>query len=135
MTVVSVLLVGVAFLLVRWHRKQWRRQQVDVNLTERDREFYRNQHRRRMQVSVMLGLTGVGLFVGSFISPRQFPTLAVCWWGGTISLVAWVAVLGLADMVAIRNFARVKLDRIDLEKHILESQLRSKVNGERSGDE
>jgi len=71
-----------------------------------ERDFYRRQFRRRMQGSLMLGAVGLLLPAGKFIDDTAW-TLAYLTL--LLALVAWMLMLGIADLVATRHhFERVR---------------------------
>jgi len=76
----------------------------DFQRTERD--FYRIQFRRRMQISAMLGLTGVLLPWTTLFDEGLGKILYAA---VLLALVGWMLMLALADLVATRHhFTRVR---------------------------
>lgn len=132
--IVAVVLIGASAIALRRHRVQWHRQRHARGLGDADRGFFYRQYRRRMQVSVMLGICGIGIFLGTnVLSPRAAPRLFILCWLGTLLLLLWMALLAAADALAIRNHARRDLQHIADQQHVLRAKLRRM--GAHNGDD
>jgi hypothetical protein len=71
-----------------------------------ERDFNRSQFRRRMQISGMLGLTGLLLPFGALFDDGVW-NLAYA--AVLLALVGWMLMLALADLIATRHhFSRVR---------------------------
>jgi hypothetical protein len=108
---VSLALIGLSGGMLDWHRRSWRRAQLDAAISDRDRRFARSQYRRRLQASGMIGLLGAAIAVWPIIPPRP------------IAMATYVAALGLAcgcmmllaaiDLWATRqNMARSQMEQL-----------------------
>ena len=76
------------------------------DIQREEREFHRRQFRRRLQGSLMIGALGLLLPVGGFI---QGATWNIAYLALLLSLLGWMLLLGIADLVATRhNFNRVR---------------------------
>lgn len=121
------LIVSVALLLLAIYTglAQLRAHLAAVEAEDADDEqearFRRNQFRRRFQVSLMLALLAVGLFLGQFIPIDEYPTFFVAYWCGMALLVLWIGVLAMADLFSVRRRAA----RLSREYHVQEARLRS----------
>ena len=76
------------------------------DIRQEEREFHRRQFRRRLQGSLMIGVLGLMLPVGTLID-------APLWNLGYVTLLlmllGWMLLLGIADLVATRHhFTRVR---------------------------
>ena len=105
--VFSLFLLIAAVGLMGWHLKTWK----TASRTKRDAkqlDYHWRQFRRRMQCSAMLVLLAVAVFVGQWITA---PLLAVLFWGGTLLIVAWLALLAVADIiVTVHHFQGLRAD-------------------------
>jgi hypothetical protein len=140
----GLLLLCAAGLLV-WHVRAWRAQRRR-NLEPEEREFFRRQFRRRVQTSTLLAVVAASLPLGQWIlqmagelRDADWPKRAISVWVVVVALLlAWVALLALADLWSSRlYFSRVR-QRYWLEKTRLEAELRriqgTGGNGKPSGD-
>jgi hypothetical protein len=76
------------------------------NSRQEEREFRHRQFRRRMQGSAMIGVLGVMLPLGDLIDSHPW---RLAYAGVMLSLVGWMVLLALADLVATRyHFHRVR---------------------------
>jgi hypothetical protein len=122
---IAVLLVVAATVAIPWHRRTWAYHRGRTDLPEEHRAFHHRQYRRRMQLSSMLAVCGVAVFVGTnVLSPKGTPRLFILWWCGTLLLLLWITLLGLADVLAIRNFVRRDLQHIADQQQVLRAHLR-----------
>jgi hypothetical protein len=117
--------------LMVWHVRSWRGQQ-SANLSPREFEYRRRQFRRRMQTSAMLAVVAAALPVGVWILPL-WPKVGVFFWGGVLSLLMWIGVLGLADMWATKHYYGKLRDDYRIEQARLEAELRRIQGGRRNG--
>jgi hypothetical protein len=125
-----MLLLGAAALMV-WHVRAWRAQQRR-KLEPEEREFFRRQFRRRVQTSALLAIVAASLPLGQWILQRadeirdaDWPKRAISvWLVVVVLLLAWVALLALADLWSSRLFFGRLRQRYWLEKTRLEAELR-----------
>jgi UDP-N-acetylmuramyl pentapeptide phosphotransferase/UDP-N-acetylglucosamine-1-phosphate transferase len=123
---IALLLLIASVVAIRWHRRTWVYQRQRPDLPEEHRAFHHRQYRRRMQLSSMLGVAGLAVFVGTvLLSPKGTPRLFILWWCGTLLLLLWIALLALADLLAIRNFTRRDFQHIADQQHVLRARLRA----------
>lgn len=133
--IVSGVLLLLAAMLMILHMRAWRRaKQQAADVAELD--YRSRQFRRRMQTSALLGLLALGIMFGSIIrGPWWFVAL---YWLGVLLMLAWVALLALADVVATKlYFGRLRAQYL-VEQAKLQLQLRrarrSRGNGQTRGD-
>ncbi len=101
------LLIAAAGLIV-WHLKAWKTAS-GIKQDAKQLDYYWRQFRRRMQCSAMLVLLGVAVFVGQWITSP--PLLAVLFWGGTLLIAAWLALLAVTDIiVTVHHFQGLRAD-------------------------
>ena len=121
---VGAVLIGLGLLLMRSHRKAWRGQQNDASLDEDERTYYQRRYRRRMQTSGLIALLGLLLPVGAALMVwKADVVLTTCYWIGVLLLTAWVAVMGVGDLVATGAHTRAALNRLRAQQQTLEKQI------------
>ncbi|MCL2304745.1 MAG: hypothetical protein FWC43_05320 [Planctomycetaceae bacterium] len=75
---------------------------------ERERVFKRRQHRRRIQISVLIGICGLCMFAGTHFSHETQPGLFALSWALAILFIFWTILLALVDALSIRmHFGRI----------------------------
>ncbi len=135
---VGLALDATAAGLMVWHVRAWQRFEGSGDAADsRDRDCRRRQFRRRFQTSALLGLLGLALVAGHWAtSPPWRPWAFAAFWGMVLTVVAWVILLALADLVSTRlYFGRVR-ERYRLEEIRLKAELeRMKDEGRRMKDE
>jgi UDP-N-acetylmuramyl pentapeptide phosphotransferase/UDP-N-acetylglucosamine-1-phosphate transferase len=128
--IVGLLLCAASGGLMVWHIRAWKRLQAD-DLDEKGREFHRQQYRRRMQTSGMLGLLGVAIMLGQLL--MLWVTSAIfllLYWGLVVVLVIWMALLALADMTATNVYYSQEKSLSVVEHARLQAELRRARNEE-----
>jgi hypothetical protein len=126
---VAGLLIVSSAVLVVWHSRSWQRLR-EGNLSDRERDFWRRQYRRRMQTSAMLGVLGAAILVGQLLMPVVHASwFLLVFWGGVLVLVLWIVLLALADMVATSYYYGRERTGFARERAQLEAELR-KARGE-----
>ncbi len=110
--VFGVLLLVFSVVMLRRHVATWRAAR-DGKKDERARDFAFRQYRRRMQGSAMIGIIGVAVIAGIWITDN---TAALFFWLGVTLVVFWMALLALADLLATRHYYS-QLQREQLEEH------------------
>ncbi len=138
-TLLSLVLAAVAVVLMVGHVRAWRASAVGAPLEPAELDFRRRRYRRRMQTSGMLGLLAAGVFVGYWIAYPAVPAWGVLtYWGVVVLVVAWLALLALADVAATwAHYSRVghraRLEQIKLEvkaRHLQQSRGNGQPDGE-----
>jgi hypothetical protein len=118
-------------LLIRWHRTAWLTASGEA-LDEKQRKFLHDQYRRRMQASGMIGVIGIAMFIGQFLS--RWPLVNVFHWTGVFLLACWVILLAGADLLVTRNhLGRIRRDQI-LEAMRYYAELQRRDGEEPSAD-
>ena len=73
-----------------------------------DRVFQRRQHRRRIQISVLIGICGLCMFAGIHFSHVTQPKLFAISWAFAVLFISWTMLLALVDAMSIRmHFKRI----------------------------
>ena len=81
------------------------------DIRQEERDFYRRQFRRRLQGSLMIGVLGLLLPVGAFMDSPLWNLVYVTL---LLTLLGWMLMLGIADLVATRHhFTRVREQLLD----------------------
>ena len=109
--VFSLFLLLSAAGLIIWHLKAWQTASGGKH-DARQLDFHWRQFRRRMQCSAMLVFLAAAVFVGQWItSPPFAPILVILFWCGTLLIVAWLALLAVADIiVTVHHFQGLRAD-------------------------
>lgn len=103
-------------------------------MPDSERIFLRRQYRRRLQISVLIGISGLCMFLGLHVSHITQPMRFLLAWGLAIIFLSWTILLALVDVMSIRlYFKRVRNKnlveelkiRYELEKKIKENEERS----------
>ncbi len=95
----AFLLAFAGFMIMR-HRAAWRLAQEE-DLDEPDLDFLRRQFRRRMQASGMIGLVGVAVIVGIWVTHT---VTAAIYWSVVILIVLWIGMLAVSDLINTRYY-------------------------------
>ena len=118
-TTVSLLLILVSSALVVWNRHAWlsaknglpvgesgaKDSTAALKYAQRDLAFAWRQFRRRIQVSLMIGIVGIAILIGQFF---ESPTTVAVFWTGVILLLFWILALAMADILATQqHYGRV----------------------------
>ena len=121
---VSFLLLITAVGLLVWHVRAWRAARAQP-IEPKEFEYRRHQFRRRMQTSAMLGLLGVLIPLGQWLTPwAQSRLFAAIFWGGVLLLIVWMALLALVDILATHyHFSRLRNDYL-IERAKLNAEIR-----------
>ena len=119
-TLLSLFLLGVSAALILQHiraRKADSLQKTDKSA----RQFARSQYRRRMQASTLVGIVGIAVFVGHWVSE---PVLALMYWGIILLVVMWILLLAAIDLLSSRAyFGRLQREQL-VEEACLRADLR-----------
>ncbi|OHB66258.1 MAG: hypothetical protein A2V70_04900 [Planctomycetes bacterium RBG_13_63_9] len=116
----SVCLLLAAAGLMLLHRRAWRvarEQDLDAD----GLRYRRQQFRRRMQTSGLLGLLAVAVFVGRLITKP--PLLVLVFWGCVLLILGWVFLLAVLDIWATKYY----FGRLRQTYRIEESRLRAEL--------
>jgi hypothetical protein len=132
---VSVSLLSIAAGMIFWHIRSWRsfqRQELDAG----ERNYRWRQFRRRMQMSVMLGLLAIAFPVGDILTSHATIDSAgwlAFYWLGVIFLACWIVLLALVDMWATRHYFGRMDNRCFVEQIKLQAELRRIAEREKNG--
>ena len=129
----ALFLFAGSVLLVRWHWVVWQTA-ASEDLDDQYRKFLSDQCRRRVQASGMIGLIGVAMFIGQFLS--RWPLVNVFHWAGVLLLALWVILLAMADLLITRNYlGRIRRDQIlDAMRYYAENNRRDGEDSSPDGD-
>ena len=106
--VFSLFLLIAAAWLMGWHLKSWKAASTNTK-DAKGLDYHWRQFRRRMQCSAMLVLLAVAILVGQWITAP--PWLVILFWGGVLLIVAWLALLAVADIiVTVHHFQGLRDD-------------------------
>jgi len=76
---------------------------------KREHLFQRRQHRRRIQISVLIGICGLCMFAGVHFSHETQKGYFVLSWALAMLFISWTILLALVDALSIRmHFKRIQ---------------------------
>ncbi len=77
-----------------------------------ERDYRTSQFRRRTQAAALLALIGVGMFIGYWIEPKEYPRLAAAVWMGVMLVTLWMIGVAIFDAIETgRYFSRISRRR------------------------
>ncbi|NIL96213.1 MAG: hypothetical protein GTO53_02665 [Planctomycetales bacterium] len=119
----ALFLVAISAGLVIAHLHSWRGERAkDQTPGGHEAVYAWRKFRRRMQASLMIGLTGVAIVVGNWL-PAD-PLLYGIYWAAVILAVFWIVLLALADLIHTRRHFQRLRDQQLVEQAQLGQQLR-----------
>lgn len=99
-----LVIAGVMISVSIWQtRLQWdllRMLPFEEDLPERERRFLHRQHRRRLQLSVLIGLAGLCILIGSYIPTTQGSWFVLVW-SCAILFILWTILISAVDLLSI----------------------------------
>jgi hypothetical protein len=102
---IGLILLGSA--LIRWHFVAWRAHRSDAGIDDRERNHYRTQFRRRLQVSGLLILLGFMIPLGdALMELRRAPVFLAWYWFAVLIVTFWLMLLAAFDWVSTRMHNR-----------------------------
>lgn len=129
---IAALLAAVALGTFLWQSEAWKRQQRQ-SLAGFETSFYRQRHRRRMQISVLLAIVAVAMAVGVWLSN---PLVWSIFWFGVLAVLVWIIVLAMLDASSSHVFfdrirSRHLAEQAALQRELLE-QARRRAGGDQT---
>jgi fatty acid desaturase len=121
--VVSLTLLGIAGWLIDSHRRAWWVTQNSASLTERERQFARSMHRRRMMASGTIGAVGAAIGIWPIIQGERGPWVLAIYTGLLLVACSWIMILALIDFAATRQYYR----RLRKEQRAKQAELESEI--------
>ena len=97
---VAALLAAVAIGTLVWQIAAWKVQK-NSDLSVRETDFYRKRHRRRTQISALLGIVALGIVIGVFL---RNPLVVGFWWCGVLLVLLWIMLLAMLDAMNSQAF-------------------------------
>jgi len=97
---VAGLLAAIAIGTCVWQSNAWKSQQEGES-SDQEIDFYRHRQRRRMQISLLLGLVALAIAAGPLITDAL---LIGCYWLGVLIALCWIISLSLIDAWASQRF-------------------------------
>lgn len=107
----ACLVIGGTLALV-WHVRSWRQRQQDPQTSEAERDYYRRQFSRRIQVAGLIVLIGILMPIGDLPMWGANPGGWALFWMAVLGLTLWVMLLGCRDLFSTRAHARDALQRL-----------------------
>jgi hypothetical protein len=92
--------------LFRWHFAAWDAYSRDEALADRERNFYRAQFRRRVQVAGLIVLMGILVPLLDFVISKRLPKLFTALAFGILIVTGWIIILAALDWLSMRVFDR-----------------------------
>ena len=100
-----------------------------------DRVFQRRQHRRRIQISILIGICGLCMFAGVHFSHETQKGLFAISWALAVLFISWTMILALVDAMSIRmHFRRIHNRNIAEEtkyRYQLEQEMKKRQKEEK----
>lgn len=119
---IFLLISAVAIASAIWHFRVFYALFRSIDATqERSREsnYVRRQLRRRIQIAMLIGVSGVCMFFGVHLSHTKSPGWFVLTWGLAMVFLIWTMLLAMVDMMSIRlHFRRARSKNIAEELKI-----------------
>ena len=75
-------------------------------LEKRELAFHQRQHRRRIQISVLIGICGLCIFAGIHFSHETQKVFFLLAWALAVLFISWTVLLALVDALSIRMHFR-----------------------------
>jgi hypothetical protein len=92
--------------LFRWHFAAWDGYRRDATLADRERNFYRTQFRRRVQVAGLIVLMGILVPLLDFVISKRLPNMFTALTFGILLVTGWIMILAALDWLSMRVFNR-----------------------------
>lgn len=125
----SLVLLGLAGLLIDSHRRSWHAARQSADLSERDRRYFRSQYRRRMQASGIIGVLGAAIGLGPLVPRRPGPM--AFYLAMLVTACGCIMVLAFLDAWATRqNYRRLHGERIAAELRLAVELRRARESAE-----
>jgi heme exporter protein D len=105
------------------HVRAWRADR-DGDDQAPEYSYARRKFRRRMQVSVMVGVTGAAILIGQLFTD---PRVVGIYWIAVMVWVIWIVTLAVADLLDTRRF----LEDLHREQLVLNAQLQAELQRRR----
>lgn len=119
----GLLLAGGGGLMLWTHVRTWRSRRGDESLTDNDRQYYRRQFRRRLQVSALVVVIGIMLPIGDLEAPwRDHPGGWAVYWYVVLGLALWIMFLAFGDLVSTRSYSQAAMARLREQQRALEQE-------------
>ena len=118
-------LIFLGWLMRRWHRAAWEREQIEFVDTPRELRHHQARFRRRTQTSGLIAVIGVLIAVADMplVWQQAGPVIATLMWCAIVGLCVWIGLLAIGDLATTRAHARANLARLHVQKQELASQL------------
>ena len=122
----GVTLLVLCGLMLFWHARAWEHAS-HADLDEPALDFFRRQYRRRKQASAMIGVVGLAVIGGIWISE---PILFVAHWVAVTVVVFWMGILALADLVSTRfYYAQLRQENLTVQASLRAELERTRNRG------
>jgi hypothetical protein len=106
----SLLLMGLAGVLLDMHRRSWRAMEQNAAISPRDRRFARSQYRRRRQASAIIGVLGAAIGIWPVVPMRPWPIVVyVAALGG--SCIAIMLLAAIDAWASRQNYVRLQTEQ------------------------
>lgn len=134
-----ILLIAVGFGRNQWLAWQaWLNQHGREPADQLDAEvcFRKRQILRRLQMSGLLAVLAMCMWLGQLIPRLQWPTLFVVFWCGVSVLTLWLVTLALGELVVVGRHGKRMHRQLQNEREALQreaDQLREKQRSQSNG--
>lgn len=127
----SILVIGAGIGMIFWHQKQRHMHLSQNGLSEKDREYYQTQFRRRVQVAgllIFIGLLIPALFLSA--SYLKNPTIATFCLLLMLLFVAWICILAIGDYLSTVLFHQRQLAELQHHSGLADQPLAEQPNSD-----
>jgi len=129
-----LLFAGLMITYAIWHtRMLWGtpRTVLEEGLPERWGLFLNRRHRRRLQIAVLIGFSGLSMLIGAFVPRQTFPKTFILVWLLAVLFLLWTILFALFDMVSISTFFSRSKRQDDAERAKFRYEIEQKIKEER----
>jgi hypothetical protein len=103
----------------------------EEGLSKRWSLFLNRRHRRRLQIAILIGLSGLSMLIGAFVPRQTLPKTFIFVWLLAVLFLLWTILFALLDMVSISTFFSRSKRQDDAERAKFRYEIEQKIKEER----
>ena len=104
---------------------------LEEDLPKRWGVFLNRQHRRRLFIVILIGLSGLAMLIGAFVPRQTLPKTFILVWLLAVLFLLWTILFALLDMISISTFFSRSKRQDDAERAKLRYEIEQKIKEER----